>query len=204
MNPQTKQLVEAAKAVLNRNKPVDQIYRDLDKLQEAITAYEQSESSSRQQENDESDKTKTGIWRKWDSKPDLSYNEAAYGAMLEYAHQQTADKDREIEELKAEVTALKLVIDELTDGDCLKQSKAKLSGKIVKLKAEAERLKQQRYNWAGFILKVRDALVEKDAAEAYHWLYQIASPNFDKDSDEVWKEIEKLATTPPTNKVNNH
>jgi len=142
MTPQTKQLVEAAKAVLNRNKPVDQIYRDLDKLQEAITAYEQSESSSRQQENDESDKTKTGIWRKWDSKPDLSYNEAAYGAMLEYAHQQTADKDREIEELKAEVTALKLVIDELTDGDCLKQSKAKLSGEIVKLKAEAERLRK--------------------------------------------------------------
>jgi cell division protein FtsB len=157
--------------------------------------------------------------------------------MLEYAHQQTADKDREIEELKAEVTALKLVIDELTDGDCLKQSKAKLSGElnvitkyneelrseiaelkaevqkidyeyrnmtrkykkaideVEGLKAEVERLKQQRYNWAGFILKVRDALVENDVEDAFHWLYQIASPNFDKYSDEVWKEIEELATT---------
>lgn len=126
MNP-TKQLVEAAKAVLNRNKPVDQIYRDLDKLQEAITAYEQSESSSRQQENDESDKTKTGIWRKWDSKPDLSYNEAAYGAMLEYASQQTALKDKQLQvqqshiddqdqlifEQDKEITELKEAISEL-------------------------------------------------------------------------------------------
>ena len=142
MNP-TKQFYEAVKKVVDRNYSIAQIYVNLDNLRDAITAYEQSESSSRQQENDESDKTKTGIWRKWDSKPDLSYNEAAYGAMLEYAHQQTADKDREIEELKAEVTALKLVIDELTDGDCLKQSKAKLSGEIVKLKAEVERLRKR-------------------------------------------------------------
>lgn len=54
---------------------------------------DQSETSSRQQENE----TKTEIWHKWDSEPDLSYNDAAYGAMLEYASQQTADKDKMIQ-----------------------------------------------------------------------------------------------------------
>jgi len=132
MNPQTKQLVEAAKAVLNRNKPVDQIYRDLDKLQEAITAYEQSESSSRQQENDESDKTKTGIWRKWDSKPDLSYNEAAYGAMLEYASQQTALKDKQLQVQQSHID----------DQDQLIFEQDK---EIKELKAEVDRLKNDKW-----------------------------------------------------------
>jgi len=44
------------------------------------------------------------------------------------------------------------------------------------------------------ILKVKDALVEKDIDEAYHWLYQIASPNFDKMSKDVWTELEELAS----------
>ena len=43
------------------------------------------------------------------------------------------------------------------------------------------------------ILKIRDALVKNDIQEAYYWLYQIASPNLDKMSDEVWKELELIA-----------
>ena len=43
------------------------------------------------------------------------------------------------------------------------------------------------------ILKIRDAMIEKDYNEAWHWLYQIASPNFDKNCEDVWTELEKLA-----------
>lgn len=46
------------------------------------------------------------------------------------------------------------------------------------------------------ILKVRDALVNKDCDEAYHQLYAIASKGFDK--WEPWEEIEKAATQPPS------
>lgn len=80
------------------------------------------------------------------------------------------------------------------------QQTASKDKEIAPLLAEIDRLKQQRHDWACHLLKVRDALAENDQNEAYHWLYQIASPNFDKDSDEVWKEIEVLAT-PPTTKV---
>jgi hypothetical protein len=48
------------------------------------------------------------------------------------------------------------------------------------------------------ILKVKDALVKRDLNEAFHELYKIASPNFDKMSDEVWADIEKAATQPPS------
>lgn len=41
------------------------------------------------------------------------------------------------------------------------------------------------------ILKIRDALVNDDKDEAYHWLYQIASPEFDKLSDDVWRDFEE-------------
>jgi hypothetical protein len=43
------------------------------------------------------------------------------------------------------------------------------------------------------ILAVRDALVIGDSQEAYHQLYMLASPNFDKRSDEVWSELEAIA-----------
>lgn len=43
------------------------------------------------------------------------------------------------------------------------------------------------------ILKVRDALAVNDSDEAYHWLYQIGSPNFDKDSEDVWRELELIS-----------
>ena len=43
------------------------------------------------------------------------------------------------------------------------------------------------------ILKIKDAMIKKDYNEAWHWLYQIASPNFDKNYEDVWTDLEKLA-----------
>lgn len=41
------------------------------------------------------------------------------------------------------------------------------------------------------ILLIRDALVAKDYNEAFHILYSIASPNFDK--HDPWEEVERIA-----------
>lgn len=46
---------------------------------------------------------------------------------------------------------------------------------------------------AKLILQIRDALVLKNWDEAYHCLYQITSPKFDKYSDTLWKDVESLA-----------
>lgn len=45
------------------------------------------------------------------------------------------------------------------------------------------------------ILKVRDAFIERDPSEAWHWLYNIASPNYDK--KEPWEELEMIAGRTP-------
>jgi hypothetical protein len=41
------------------------------------------------------------------------------------------------------------------------------------------------------ILKARDAFVEKDYEEVWHWLYSIASPNYDK--TDPWEDLERMA-----------
>jgi hypothetical protein len=41
------------------------------------------------------------------------------------------------------------------------------------------------------ILKARDAFVERDYDEVWHWLYSIASPNYDK--TEPWEDLERMA-----------
>lgn len=50
---------------------------------------------------------------------------------------------------------------------------------------------------ASCLLKCRDALVVKDYDEAYHWLYQVADPSFDRTymdgSGGPWVTLEKLA-----------
>src|ERR1700748_1759425 len=43
------------------------------------------------------------------------------------------------------------------------------------------------------VLKARDPIVQGDKDEAYHWLYQIASPHFNKTCQGVWTELEKMA-----------
>jgi len=44
------------------------------------------------------------------------------------------------------------------------------------------------------LLLIRDALIKDEGDEAYNLLYEIASPNFDKMHDEVWKEVESIAS----------
>jgi len=51
------------------------------------------------------------------------------------------------------------------------------------------------------ILKVRDAIIEQDYNEAWHWLYSIASPGFDK--LEPWEELENLASKLTTEDIIN-
>jgi hypothetical protein len=41
------------------------------------------------------------------------------------------------------------------------------------------------------ILAIRDALVAGDTDEAYHWLYQIASPEYAKNYADVWRDFEE-------------
>lgn len=44
------------------------------------------------------------------------------------------------------------------------------------------------------IIATRDAITHEDYDEAWHQLYSIASPEFDK--TEPWKELEEIALTP--------
>ena len=44
------------------------------------------------------------------------------------------------------------------------------------------------------IIATRDAIAHEDYDEAWHQLYSIASPEFDK--TEPWKELEEIALTP--------
>lgn len=44
------------------------------------------------------------------------------------------------------------------------------------------------------LLGIKNALLHNDYNEAYHQLYMIASPNVDKHSDEVWEEMEQIAS----------
>jgi len=44
---------------------------------------------------------------------------------------------------------------------------------------------------AKLILKIRDSYIEQDFEDVWHFLYQIASPNFDK--FQAWGEIERIA-----------
>lgn len=111
MNQQTKQLyeavIDAAKKVVDRNYPIAQIYVNLDNLREALTAYEQSETSSRQQENDMGtiqQKARQYITSeyggKWIDKIFQWWSDDVIEALSDFASQQTADKDREIAELE--------------------------------------------------------------------------------------------------------
>lgn len=46
------------------------------------------------------------------------------------------------------------------------------------------------------LLAARDALIEGDAMEAYHQIYSIAAPHFDKLADEVWTGLESPSPEP--------
>ena len=88
-------------------------------------------------------------------------------------------KDKIIEILKEELAGNYLVSDETYEKIA---SRIEISEELIE-KAEAYK-----------IIKMRDAFVEKDFDEVWHWLYQVVSPNFEKHSDEAWAELEQLAT----------
>lgn len=52
------------------------------------------------------------------------------------------------------------------------------------------------------LLAARDALTEGDAMEAYHQIYSIASPHFDKLTDEVWTGLESPSPEPAEQRLN--
>jgi len=54
-----------------------------------------------------------------------------------------------------------------------------------------QEIEESKKDIAEKILKARDSFVEKDYDEVWHWLYSIASPNYDK--IEPWEELEKIA-----------
>ena len=57
-----------------------------------------------------------------------------------------------------------------------------------------EQLEDEKKRWAKQILKARDALIKEDYEDAYHQLYGLASPEFDKFNP--WQEIEALKDKP--------
>lgn len=59
------------------------------------------------------------------------------------------------------------------------------------MKTEPNTMENLTKEQAEIILKIRDALALENIDEAYHYLYQIASPDFDKINP--WSELERIA-----------
>ena len=73
---------------------------------------------------------------------------------------ETEKLQAEIDYIKREKLALNLLIDEITDGDCLKQSKAKLSAEIKELKAEVQKVD---YAYRNMTRRYRKAIDKMEA-----------------------------------------
>ena len=73
---------------------------------------------------------------------------------------ETEKLQAEIDYIKREKLALNLLIDEITDGDCLKQSKAKLSAEIKELKAEVQKV---YYAYRNMTRRYRKAIDKMEA-----------------------------------------
>lgn len=67
------------------------------------------EQSIQQPEAIARDKTIIEIWKEWCEK-DISWTDAALGAMRDFASQQTSAKDKEIAELKQRISELEKLI----------------------------------------------------------------------------------------------
>lgn len=91
MNP-TKQLAKQIFDNLNHAGAELGNYSELI-IEDTITAFEQS---TEQVGSIAYNKTQLEIWKEWCEK-DISWTDAAYGAMSEYASQQTAYKDRQLQ-----------------------------------------------------------------------------------------------------------
>lgn len=123
MNPQTKQLVDAAKNVVatQEDETGDYFYKNaidaaIHELSKAIIAYEQS---TEQVGSIAYNKTQLEIWKEWCEK-DISWTDAASGAMSEYASQQTSFKDQKITELTNLLSDTNKRIQEIQDEEELK------------------------------------------------------------------------------------
>jgi len=82
------------------------------------------------------------------------------------------------------VTELESIADLLNRAPLGEETKEEMSPRVAKL-----------------ILKIRDALaLDNYCGEAYHLLYQITSPKFDK-TTELWKDIEAIARRSPDKSV---
>ena len=56
-----------------------------------------------------------------------------------------------------------------------------------------EEQKEMSPRVAKLILQIKDSVIRDDMEDVYHYLYQIASPDYDKLFDDVWSEIEEIA-----------
>ena len=73
---------------------------------------------------------------------------------------ETEKLQAEIDYIKREKLSIHLLIDEITDGDCLKQSKAKLSAEIKELKAEVQKVD---YAYRNMTRRYRKAIDKMEA-----------------------------------------
>lgn len=71
---------------------------------------------------------------------------------------------------------------------------------IDDIQKENRELKKRQYSpeVAKKLINMRDEYIKGDFEEVWHILYTIASPNFDKYSDEVWEEMERMAKNKPS------
>ena len=154
MNP-TKQLIEAAKRVCSNYLRSDtQENEYISVLRLAITSYERSTD---QMGSIAYNKTQLEIWKEWCEK-DISWTDAASGAMSEYASQQTAFKDQKITELTNLLSDTNKRIQEIQDEEELKDKQLQVQQshiddqdqlifeqdkEIKELKAEVERLRKR-------------------------------------------------------------
>jgi len=74
-----------------------------------------------------------------------------------------------------------------------------LENRIIERLQQIELPSEMSPRVAKLILQMRDIYIQAytiddpNVEEMWHLLYQIASPNYDKLSDDIWSEIEKIA-----------
>ena len=143
MTPQTKQLVEAVEAYIKCGDMSIGLYNAYVNLCNAFEAYKQS---TEQPEAIAGEKTALEIWKEWREK-DISWTDAASGAMSEYASQQTASKDQKIADLSGELHATDKLNQELQD-------------EIAELKAEVQKVD---YAYRNMTRRYRKAIDKMEA-----------------------------------------
>jgi chromosome segregation ATPase len=118
-------------------------------------------------------------------------------AMDEHSSQFTSQIEeltKEVERLEAEnksITASYNALDDIYRRTLKRLEVAESDNRIYREALEAEMSPRV----ASLLIKVRDEIAKENISEAYHALYQIASPDFDK--TESWGKVEKIAALHP-------